>query len=300
MILIITENTDSTSTEVIKWLNLLKKNYIRVHEDEVFEIKIFEKKIFLESYRNTFFLDDITSVWYRRGGLIFKRNIYENPNVNLHMKENQYWLEDYVMKTLESKRHINRQTNSSVNKLWVLEKAIKAGLDVPDFFLETNKKNIEIGKTITKTITEGGYIENFEKNIDGIMFTSLVEKEILFDFSISFFQEKIEKDFEIRSFFLKNKIWSVAIISQNDEQTKLDFRRYIMDKPNRNVRYKLPREIELKLIELMQNIKLDSGSIDFIKKGDKYYFLEVNPIGQFLGISKKCNYNLEIEVAKYL
>jgi glutathione synthase/RimK-type ligase-like ATP-grasp enzyme len=33
--------------------------------------------------------------------------------------------------------------------------------------------------------------------------------------------------------------------------------------------------------ELMKLLDLNCGSIDFIKSGDKFYFLEINPTGQF-------------------
>ncbi|SQB45601.1 ATP-GRASP peptide maturase, grasp-with-spasm system [Chryseobacterium jejuense] len=50
----------------------------------------------------------------------------------------------------------------------------------------------------------------------------------------------------------------------------------------------------------MQSLDLNCGSLDLLKSGDKYYFLEVNPIGQFLGLSLICNYSLEKEIACYL
>ncbi|CEJ68525.1 hypothetical protein BN1195_00813 [Chryseobacterium oranimense G311] len=44
-----------------------------------------------------------------------------------------------------------------------------------------------------------------------------------------------------------------------------------------------------------------TGSIDMIKGRDgNYYFLEVNPSGQFRMTSLPCNYNLHFEVAKFL
>lgn len=39
MILIITKNKEATTDEVIKWLLVMGKKFIRVNEDEVFEIK---------------------------------------------------------------------------------------------------------------------------------------------------------------------------------------------------------------------------------------------------------------------
>lgn len=300
MILIISNNGDSTTTKVIKYLSEMGKQFIRIHEDEFFKIKTNKKRIYLISGRNQFFLDEITSVWYRRGGLKFKRLRYDNDAINIHMDETQHWLEDYVIKTLESKKTINKQTNSHVNKLFVLEQAQKAGLNVPKYFLAENTDEVVVNTTITKAITENVILDSINKYSDSIIYTSIIEKKEKENFFITFFQEKIEKDFEIRSFYLNGKMWSTAIISQNDEQTKTDFRKYNYKKPNRKVPYQLPESIEQKTHQLMQLLDLNCGSIDFIKSGNIFYFLEVNPLGQFLGLSTACNYSLEKEIAQYL
>ncbi|MEJ5105358.1 grasp-with-spasm system ATP-grasp peptide maturase [Chryseobacterium sp. MYb328] len=300
MILIISDNNDISTTEVIKWLLVMQKKFIRVHEDEIFEIRIWEKKFFLESTNNHFFLDEIHSVWYRRGGLNFKRLRYKNEAININMNEAQHWLEDYVKKKLESIKHINKESNSLVNKLLVLEEAEKVGLDVPSYFLSENTDDVIFGKTIVKTIAGNPMLESFYKDSNGMMFTTIVEEHENENFFPTFFQEKIEKDFEIRTFYLNGKCWSIAIFSQNDEQTKVDFRNYNYEKRNKNVRYILPKEIEEKINHLMQKLDLNCGSLDFMKSGDQYYFLEVNPIGQFGYLSSICNYSLEKEIAEYL
>ncbi|KAB1229369.1 grasp-with-spasm system ATP-grasp peptide maturase [Chryseobacterium viscerum] len=300
MILVISKSSDRTTIQVIKWISAIGKKWIRVHEDEFFEIKVIKKRICLKSQRNDFFLDEIQSVWYRRGGINFKRLHYNNPSINIHMNEAQYWLEDYVIKNLESKRHINIQTNAHVNKLIVLEMAKKSGLDVPDYFLAENTNDVVLEKTIMKSITGNVILESINKNEDGIMYTTTITETEEKDFFISFFQNKIEKDFEIRSFYLNGKLSSMAIFSQNDEQTKTDLRKYNMEKPNRNVPYNLPKSIEEKAHALMTALDLNSGSIDFIKSDNHYYFLEVNPIGQFGNISTDCNYSLERKIAEFL
>ncbi|MGH1519756.1 grasp-with-spasm system ATP-grasp peptide maturase [Chryseobacterium sp. JK1] len=300
MILIISKKKEITTTEVIKWLFRFEKKFILIHEDETFEIKMKDAKIFLESEKNHFFLDEITSVWYRRGGIKFKRFYYDNEGVNIHMNETQHWLEEYVMHILESKKNLNKQSNTHVNKLLVLDKARKAGLDVPDYYLSNNTKNVKLRRTITKPIAGNPTLQSIAKDTDGVLYTAVVDEHIKNDFFISFFQEKIEKDFEIRTFYLDGKCWSFAIFSQNDEQTKVDFRKYNTEVPNRNVRYNLPKSIEEKIHLLMLSLDLNCGSLDFIKSGEKYFFLEVNPIGQFLGLSFFCNYSLEKEIATYL
>jgi hypothetical protein len=93
----------------------------------------------------------------------------------------------------------------------------------------------------------------------------------------------------------------MAIFSQNNEMTRVDFRRYDYQKPNRQVPYLLPKNIQEKLSMLMERLGMTSGSIDMIKNIEgNYTFLEVNPVGQFGMISLPCNYYLEKKVCETL
>ena len=121
------------------------------------------------------------------------------------------------------------------------------------------------------------------------------------NFSQSLFQQYIPKKYEIRSFYLKGQFRSMAIFSQQNEKTKLDFRNYDQERPNRNVPYNLPKSLEQKLHKLMLKLDINCGSMDIIvTPDDQYYFLEVNPFGQFQWLSKGCNYFLERMIAKNL
>lgn len=176
MIIIFSINQEVTTTEVTRWLTLMNKKFIRINENEVFDIKIYQKRIFLESQKNSFFLDEVSSVWYRRGGLKFKDWRYINKAIDLYMDETQHWLQDYVMSVLESKTHINKQSTKNVNKLIVLDKARECGLDVPKYFLAENTNDVVLNETIVKSITQNVIIENIDKNRDGIMYTNVVEE----------------------------------------------------------------------------------------------------------------------------
>lgn len=51
----------------------------------------------------------------------------------------------------------------------------------------------------------------------------------------------------------------------------------------------------------MADLDLNCGSIDMILGNDGlYYFLEVNPVGQFGMVSGPCNYYLERKIANFL
>ena len=117
----------------------------------------------------------------------------------------------------------------------------------------------------------------------------------------SLFQHKIKKSYELRVFYLDKQCYSMAIFSQSNSKTEVDFRNYDLEKPNRTIKYRLPQNLEYKIINLMKDLKLETGSLDFIKGEDGiYYFLEVNPLGQFKMVSAPCNYNLEYLVANFL
>lgn len=86
----------------------------------------------------------------------------------------------------------------------------------------------------------------------------------------------------------------MAILSQSDEKTKIDFRKYNEEKPNRNVPFKLPDDIDQKIKQLFKYLDLNTGSVDLIvDHQENFYFLEINPVGQFGMVSYPCNYFLE-------
>lgn len=136
------------------------------------------------------------------------------------------------------------------------------------------------------------------------MYTTRVTKKIISNMPEYFFpilvQHEIKKDFEIRTFYLDEKFYSAAIISQNDSQTSVDFRNYNFDNPNRIIPYKIPDEIECKLKCIMKELNLETGSIDMIYSNNKYYFLEINPMGQYDMISAPCNLMLPKHIAFFL
>jgi ATP-GRASP peptide maturase of grasp-with-spasm system len=160
------------------------------------------------------------------------------------------------------------------------------------------------GRIITKCIADGIFyslddydFSMYTQEVTESMIVAIPE-DLLYP---SLFQQMLEKKYELRIFYLDGICYPMAIFSQNDKQTKVDFRHYNVQKPNRNVPYQLPSEIETGIVKLMESLELRCGSIDMVRTIDgQYVFLEVNPIGQFGMVSGPCNYYLEKEMAKYL
>ena len=93
----------------------------------------------------------------------------------------------------------------------------------------------------------------------------------------------------------------MAIFSQKDLQTAVDFRQYNDICPNRFVPCKLTDAEIKKIDQFMRKIDLNCGSLDFIRTKDgQLVFLEVNPTGQFGMVDFPCNYGLHKKVAETL
>ncbi|HTO16436.1 MAG TPA: hypothetical protein VLZ83_11735 [Edaphocola sp.] len=196
----------------------------------------------------------------------------------------------------------------------MLLKAKEHGIEIPNTII-TNQKvklkrffNNNNKEIITKSIKDAT-IFNKKKSNDNystaITYTESIDKEIMNKipdhFFPSLFQEKLNKEFEIRSFYLDGNFYSSAIFSQLDKQTDVDFRMYNNKRPNRIIPYNLPKKLQSQLERLMCSLNLKSGSLDLIKtKNGKIVFLEVNPWGQYGIISVPCNFKLDKIIAEYL
>lgn len=303
MILILSENSDQSTNEVIDWLIYYNKNFIRLNTSDEIILSIFENKTIITTKENKIYLDSISSYWYRRGIFNFRTKKIKNE-LDGFFKEENIVLIEYLDFLLCQRKNISSRNTAIVNKLIVNEIARKVNLQCPNSYF-INKKidllKLENKKVLTKTFSNRGIIV-FEDNQTAFFHNDILDIEnVNNNFRSSYIQEYIEKKYELRIFYMHGKFWSMAIFSQKDEKTRTDFRNYNNDKPNRNVPYQLPKEIENKLNCLMKELNLNSGSIDMIvTPNNEYLFLEVNPVGQFGMVSYPCNYNLEKEIAKFL
>lgn len=320
MILIISTHLGEFTTDlVIDWLDFKKINYKRINGVDLVKenIKIDFNGIEISTKDEIINLSDINTFWYRR---LLPYNYFlseygkltTNTILNIELIrniQNEFnRIKDFISVFYREKNWLSQIGNSTLNKIEVLYNAKQLGLMIPDSIITTSKNEIikfrkkhfsiivkSISEALSLPIDNEFYI-GYTYDITNSDIDNLPE-----NFYPSLVQENINKDYELRIFYLSGSFYSMAIFSQNDEQTKTDFRVYNMEKPNRNVPFILPKNIEVKLDLLMKKMNLNCGSIDMIKSvnGD-YVFLEINPVGQFGMVSKPCNYFLEERVACFL
>lgn len=314
-VLVLSEQNDLSTQKVLDYLDwkgievvcLLQENVIRDFSlnlsDDDLSLQIEDKEL----SPNTF--------WYRRGD--FKKHIPFKSS-----DKNALPIGDYLTREWEvvksflhwhfedaplSLGSFDKEVRN--NKIWDLKTAQKVGLNIPNTLVTTSKDELQAfkshhGKIITKPLKSSFNISTE----DGIFHgegTQLVSDEHIEALAVHFFpllvQVYIEKEIEIRVFYLDEQVYAMAIFSQLDNQTKIDYRYYNRERPNRNVPFKLPLIIKKQVIHFMKSSGLKTGSIDLIMTPDeKFVFLEVNPVGQFDWLSANCNYYLEEKIADYL
>jgi len=285
MVVIISDYNDVSTHEVADWLS-----YYNI-EFDIFEFNdlINTKHATINVQRKS--LKASCSFWMRKHSKI-KESITSALEISLLLTEmennNCFWLNSY--------------NDAFISKAKQLRIAKRIGLNIPNTIISGNRMDIgsfiENRKCIIKRID---LLHKNSNDSNYVWYTQIIKNVDSLPDGYFIIQEYIEKEFEIRSFYLEGKFYSMAIFSQLDEQTKIDFRKYNYDNPNRTIPIKLPKDIEKKLNSLFKELKMNSGSVDLIlNKNEEYYFLEINPYGQFNMVSKPCNYYIEESISKKL
>jgi hypothetical protein len=316
MIIVLSYDSYEQGTEyVIDWLIYLKADFLKVTFKDFFRpggdffLDVVGKKLF---YRQKDITGSVKTIFFRRlyesfslrdsGDFIFKDQIQSEVTDEI------FSLIQFLFFVFRDKKWLPYPSSAHVNKLIVLAQARECGLKVPESqiinsrnhlrsFLNNCKQGI-----ITKPIGKSGYYISGEAtyfaNVNSLSAGEINELPSIFFPSL--FQEKIEKDFEIRVFYLDGDFYSFGLLTST-ASSYVDIKLYNHENKTHWVIIKLPQKIKVMLKKLMKMLNLNTGSIDLVKtESDDYYFLEVNPVGQFSHMSHYGNFNLEKIIAEWL
>ena len=328
MIGILSQAVGEVSTElVIDWLRSWQIPYIRLNGEDIgaghLSISIDQAgtTVSCQADNSSFDPSRIKVVWYRRWGT-YTEHLIEGQNLFAASRQ-EGWLANavravrhlilefrtistFLFDCLSSARWLSDPVTGAANKLQALKLAAECQIDIPDTLVSSDASELanfmaKYDRVITKALSKS-FICHVDKR-PFANYTSIVDESMLGDgrngrVFPTLLQECLDKEYEIRAFYLDGRFYSMAIFSQGDEQTNVDFRRYQFKRPNRTVPYRLPDDLASKLALLMQKLGLETGSLDLVKTVDgRFVFLEVNPGGQFGMVSYPCNYHLEHAVA---
>lgn len=313
MILVLTTQAgDYSHIKIVDWLDNQKADYLILTGESLLEKNSFKIKDDNVYYKNINLTDKVSCVFYRRW-YVAENDYFEdlllNNSINKNVSSELYSILEFLSFNLNKAIWFPKFEKVSVNKIQNLSIAKKIGLNVPEYIITNNKKDIidfhkKNNKIITKAINNFGKIES-NKYLINVIYTKSIDNSTLLKlndfFFPSFFQKYIDKVLELRILYFNESLYTTAILSQMNDFSKIDSRRYENNNRSKIVNFNIEKSIEEKIIYLMKELNLNIGCLDFIlSKEGTYHFLEVNPVGQIAGYSERCVLDFEKNIIDHL
>ncbi|RNL86694.1 hypothetical protein ED312_11215 [Sinomicrobium pectinilyticum] len=311
MILVLTtEWGDYSHPAFIDWLKYYKANYFILSGEGIhngrYDISLKENQLIIDGIN---FNKEISVVLNRRFLTIneipdlYERDKKLNTGLKKRISDELYEFRNFLP-FINNAYWIPDRNSTHVNKLNVLKKAMDLGINVPAYLVTNNKSDLitfkkEYAQIITKAIGNFQPVFSEQHHTVNPIYTKVVSDELIKklsqNFALSFFQELITKKSEYRVLYFMGNFFTVELLSQENQHTSIDSR--VQNDKNENLRLvksDLPLFIKSRLKGLMDALNLNIGCIDLLKDmTNEYFFLEVNPVGQIGGYSKRANLNFE-------
>jgi glutathione synthase/RimK-type ligase-like ATP-grasp enzyme len=319
MILVLSFDVFEQGTDpVIDWLIYYKAPFIKLSINDLVQNN---SNCYIDVNTDTVYVngvainDQVKVIWYRRFFHDFNLPVIEDQKnhdkLNRSAKTELNTLFFYLAKIFKDKIWMPSYEGHQLNKFQALQQARESGLAIPLTRIINNKKqlleflnlNAHCG-LITKAFTDDSKGYYIKQNEAFFSFTKEITAEDTLElpayFFPSLFQEKLDIDYEIRVFYLDGECFATAIINTGSGGFA-DRKLYNKSVFTHQLAYQLPEELRLRIDNFMQQVDLNTGCLDIARtKAGEYYFIEVNPVGQYLYQSVKCNYQLEHKIAKWL
>jgi MvdD family ATP-grasp ribosomal peptide maturase len=250
-----------------------------------------EESLTLTNGEGEFDLREVTAVWHRR--LNFGAGLPKSLDKQLRhasLTETRAAAQGLLASLKAFRMDDVRHIRHAENKQLQLQVAREVGLDIPRTLTTNDPAAVGAfaescnGRVVTKMLSSFAVYEGGQ---EFVVFTNSVSPEDLADLSglslcPATFQEAIPKALELRATVVGERIMTASIDSQSSERAANDWRRDGLRMIQDWRHYELPREVEEKLLRLMDYFGLNYGAVDFIVTPDgRHVFLEVNPVGEF-------------------
>ena len=313
-IIIITDSKDTHADRVISYipkklvnrinLDFYEKTFLSSFEfDNKFKIKVNSLQI------KSFFL---RTLFVDQNDIIRKNNLDDGFKNYISQQRNESF-KNFLY--LIEKEVTGYNTLSSIefarSKILQIKLANHFNIEVPKTYVGNNyeqlkkfiKKNKYKNQLIIKPLINiGWYKKRKFYNINPQFFDLKNIKRENFNLFPVIIQEYIEKEFEYRITIVNKKFFICRIDNQksSDPLHKLDFRNADISQTPHEIS-DLPSQFKNKLLKLMNYFKLNIAAIDVVLgKDNKFYFLEINPMFEWLWIELLTGMKISKSIANAL
>lgn len=305
MILILSNKWDLTVDFVVSELRKRDHPFLRLNTENLISsqatIHLPDLRISLSSDENAYDLTkDVNIVWYRRPGKFFDdlpKNEKPSPSIQQFVTEQwAIWIE--ALQLIPGVTWVNHpdKNNRMENKMRQLLLATEIGFHIPDTVASNDPKQIHEhainhgGELITKALY-APLIE--EPDQDFFVFTNKIDLNDLVDaeeelkISPSIFQQCLSPKVDYRVTVIGETVFPVKIEYKAGKKAPIDWR-VIKDDIGFTL-IEIPSDVEQKCREYVRSAGLIFGAIDLIEYEGDFYFIEINPNGEWGWLQKPHN-----------
>lgn len=310
MILCITHSQDFYNIDIFfEYLKSMNIPYFRLNSDRLNHLQKISVNgqgfQITDESGNTVSSDQIRAVWHRKSWKISLPEEMDEDYAKIFLKEYAS-LRYNLFTAMENVPWINPFENENRidgNKMFQLKIAQKNGLTVPETIFSNDSERITSffhehcqGKMVAKlhgSLSKSMGGENF-------LSTQIIDEDSLEDIAdIAYcpmiFQPYIEKEYELRIVYLAGEFFTGKINNSENTDWRIAHGSYAWSA------YDLPKNLKQNMTLMMKEMGLYMGAIDIIKAKDgNYYFLEVNPQGEWGMLQKELNFPIAQRIADHL
>jgi len=308
-VLILSNKFDFASDYIAAELNKRGVSYLRLnHEDlPAMEISLFpiEPRLVVKFGNLEFEIKDSTlkSIFFRRP--VFLRDNY-NPKMtpSEQLSRSQWSAFNRGLLIFTKCIWVNhpKSTYAAESKPFQLHIAHSVNFRIPNTFIaNTDNKISEYFRTenIAIKCLDSALLKISGK--DAFVYTNAIKQSEVNRENLAIapvvFQEFLSNKIDIRVTVVKDSIFSVCI-KHGDKGVSGDWR--LMKDKVEYIPTELPKSIRNKCLKLVKKLGLYYGAIDLAKQGDDYYFLEINPTGEWAWLVNSANLPIDSAIADLL
>ena len=305
--LIISNSLDFTTDYICYELERRNQKYLRLNRDKFLDycitVDLVNNNMNISIGNKNFKIKEnaLKSIYFRapvflrdsyNGSASLEKQLYRSQwgsfIRNLVYFENVIWMNNPV------------STYKAENKILQLKYADEVGFDIPNTVITNDEQiNIDNNKNyIVKSLDTALFRENnkelfvYSNIVKGIEIRkgSLKESPIIL-------QEYLYPKKDLRVTVIGDRCHAVKII-KNNKGLDGDWRRY--KDHVEFIPYQLPEEFVKKSVELVKKFNLSFGAIDLAYCNSKFYFIEINPTGEWAWLVETANQRIDLDIVNML
>ena len=295
--LVISNRNDFTSDYICLNLKKYHKLYLRINRDDFTRYKfmwdICNGLLFIKIDGCDYVIDNSLKAVYYRAPVYIR--YYEKATCEEQLYKSQWMAFIKNLMYFDKALWINHPaaTYKAENKMLQLKYAKEVGFFIPQTWV-TNNKWENVKENVYYAVKSIDTLLLRHDNKEAFLYTNILKgKEInKADLALApiVIQEFLNPKVDIRVTVVGNRAYT-ALILKDGKGMYGDWRK-VKDEVT-FVKHELPADVENKCIFLVKKLGLIFGGIDLALVNGKYYFIEINPTGEWAWLAESVGFDID-------